>query len=147
MYPTSQPVAKHKLIYILVSGHISTGAVAQSQPSLEVTATGSQESIQSILTPNKIVQGDELLNKLGTTLGATIANELGVSATGYGAGSSRPVIRGLEGPRVQILQNGLSVGDVSRKTMLLATICKMLAKSKSCAVPQLYSMVQAQVVA
>ena len=113
MYPTSQPVAKHKLIYILVSGLISTGAVAQSQPSLEVTATGSQESLQSILTPNKILQGDELLNKLGSTLGATLANELGVSATGYGAGSSRPVIRGLEGPRVQILQNGLSVGDVS----------------------------------
>ncbi|WP_353202425.1 TonB-dependent receptor [Polynucleobacter sp.] len=113
MYPTSQPVAAHKLIYILVSGLISTGAVAQSQPSLEVTATGSQESLQSILTPNKILQGDELLNKLGSTLGATLANELGVSATGYGAGSSRPVIRGLEGPRVQILQNGLSVGDVS----------------------------------
>ncbi|NQW69271.1 MAG: TonB-dependent receptor [Betaproteobacteria bacterium] len=114
MHPTSQPVAKHKLIYIiLVSGLISSGAVAQSQPSLEVTATGSQESIQSILTPNKILQGDELLNKLGTTLGATLANELGVSATGYGAGSSRPVIRGLEGARVQILQNGLSVGDVS----------------------------------
>ena len=113
MYPTSQPVAKHKLIYILVSGLISTGAVAQSQPSLEVTATGSQEAVQSILTPTKILQGDELLNKLGTTLGATLANELGVSATGYGAGSSRPVIRGLEGPRVQILQNGLSVGDVS----------------------------------
>ena len=113
MYPTSQPIAKHSLIYILVSGLISTGAVAQSQPSLEVTATGSQEAVQSILTPTKILQGDELLNKLGTTLGATIANELGVSATGYGAGSSRPVIRGLEGPRVQILQNGLSVGDVS----------------------------------
>jgi iron complex outermembrane receptor protein len=113
MYPTSQLVAKHKLIYILVSGLISTGAVAQSQPSLEITATGSQESIQSILTPNKILQGDELLNKLGSTLGATLANELGVSASGYGAGSSRPVIRGLEGARVQILQNGLSVGDVS----------------------------------
>jgi iron complex outermembrane recepter protein len=113
MYSTSQPVAKHKLIYILVTGLISTGAIAQSQPSLEVTATGSQEAVQSILTPTKILQGDELLNKLGTTLGATLANELGVSATGYGAGSSRPVIRGLEGPRVQILQNGLSVGDVS----------------------------------
>ena len=113
MNSTIQPVAKHKLIYILVSGLISTGALAQSKPTFEVTATGSQEAAQSILTPTKILQGDELLNKLGTTLGATIANELGVSATGYGAGSSRPVIRGLEGPRVQILQNGLSVGDVS----------------------------------
>ena len=89
------------------------GTVGAQTPSLEVTATGSKEATQSILTPTKVLQGDELLNKLGTTLGATLANELGVSATGYGAGSSRPVIRGLEGSRVQILQNGLSVGDVS----------------------------------
>ena len=113
MYQSNQPLAKKKLIYVLVSGLIGTTAFAQSQPSLEITATGSQEAVQSILTPTKVLQGDELLNKLGSTLGATLANELGVSATGYGAGSSRPVIRGLEGSRVQILQNGLSVGDVS----------------------------------
>ena len=105
---------KKKLLFILISGLLSSVSAAQSTaPSLEITATGSQEATQSILTPTKILQGDELLNKLGTTLGATLANELGVAATGYGAGSSRPVIRGLEGSRVQILQNGLSVGDVS----------------------------------
>lgn len=113
MYQINQPLVKHKLIYILVLGFISATGFAQSQPAFEITATGSQEATQSILTPTKILQGDELLNKLGSTLGATLANELGVSATGYGAGSSRPVIRGLEGARVQILQNGLSVGDVS----------------------------------
>ncbi|OYY18433.1 MULTISPECIES: TonB-dependent receptor [unclassified Polynucleobacter] len=113
MHQIHQPLAKQKLIYVLISGLISTTAFAQSPPSLEITSTGSQEATQSILTPTKILRGDELLNKLGSTLGATLANELGVSATGYGAGSSRPVIRGLEGSRVQILQNGLSVGDVS----------------------------------
>ena len=102
------------MICVLVGGLFGTYALAQNQsPSLEITATGSQEATQSILTPTKILQGDELANKLGGTLGATLANELGVSATGYGSGSSRPVIRGLEGSRVQILQNGLSVGDVS----------------------------------
>ena len=113
MHQINKTFTKHKLIYALISGIVSTVVFAQSEPSLEITATGSQEAAQSILTPTKVLQGDELLNKLGTTLGATLANELGVSATGYGAGSSRPVIRGLEGARVQILQNGLSVGDVS----------------------------------
>ena len=113
MHQTNKPLAKQRLICVVISGLIGSTAFAQTQPSLEITATGSQEATQSILTPTKILQGDELLNKLGTTLGATLANELGVSATGYGAGSSRPVIRGLEGSRVQILQNGLSVGDVS----------------------------------
>ncbi|MBU3622016.1 TonB-dependent receptor [Polynucleobacter sp. CS-Odin-A6] len=105
---------KQKCIFILISGLLNSLAVAQTPASnFEITATGSQEATQSILTPTKVLQGDELLNKLGSTLGATLANELGMSATGYGAGSSRPVIRGLEGSRVQILQNGLSVGDVS----------------------------------
>ena len=105
---------KRRMLFVMISGIGINCAYAQtSTPSLEITATGSQEATQSILTPTKILQGDELLNKLGSTLGATLANELGVSATGYGAGSSRPVIRGLEGSRVQILQNGLSVGDVS----------------------------------
>lgn len=105
---------KKRWLFVFISGLFISYACAQIQtPGLEITSTGSQEATQSILTPTKILQGDELLNKLGTTLGATLANELGVSATGYGAGSSRPVIRGLEGSRVQILQNGLSVGDVS----------------------------------
>jgi iron complex outermembrane receptor protein len=82
----------------------------ESLPQLDVT--GIREG-QGLLAPNKVLAGDELQNKLSGTLGATLANELGVSATGYGAGSSRPVIRGLEGARVQILQNGLSAGDVS----------------------------------
>ena len=98
---------------LTVSFSVIAYAQSSSNTNLQIEATGSQESNLSILTPTKILQGNELLDKLGTTLGATLGNELGVSATGYGVGSSRPVIRGLEGARVQILQNGLSVGDVS----------------------------------
>ena len=98
---------------LTVSFSVIAYAQSSANPNLQIEATGSQESSTSILTPTKILQGNELLDKLGTTLGATIGNELGVSQTGFGIGASRPVIRGLEGPRVQILQNGLSVGDLS----------------------------------
>lgn len=70
-------------------------------------------SENNLMSPSKVLSGYELQNKLGNNLGATLSNELGVSATGFGAGASRPVIRGLEGARVQILENGLSVSDVS----------------------------------
>lgn len=70
------------------------------------------ESAQ-ILTPAKVLAGAELNEKLGNSLGATLSQELGVSASAFGAGASRPIIRGLEGPRVKILQNGMSVEDVS----------------------------------
>jgi len=98
---------------LTISFSVIAYAQSSNTPNLQIEATGSQESNLSILTPTKILQGNELLDKLGTTLGATIGNELGVSQTGYGLGASRPVMRGLDGPRVQILQNGLSVGDVS----------------------------------
>ncbi|MFX8055731.1 Plug domain-containing protein, partial [Acinetobacter baumannii] len=66
-----------------------------------------------VLTPAKVIAGDELRNKLGNSLGDTLSSELGVSASAFGAGASRPIIRGMEGPRVMILQNGMGVSDVS----------------------------------
>ena len=95
----------------IASGNAYAQTQTESLPQLNVS--GTRESDGGILSPSKVLSGDELQNKLSGTLGATLANELGVSATGYGSGASRPVIRGLDGARVQILQNGLSVGDVS----------------------------------
>ena len=66
-----------------------------------------------ILTPSKVLSGDELRDKLGGSLGETLSNELGVSASGFSSGASRPIIRGLDGPRVKILQNGMGSGDLS----------------------------------
>jgi iron complex outermembrane receptor protein len=66
-----------------------------------------------ILAPAKVLSGDALRNKLGSSLGETLSQELGVNASGFSSGSSRPIIRGLEGPRIKILQNGMSSGDLS----------------------------------
>jgi iron complex outermembrane recepter protein len=103
---------KRSALWLVASAAFTSAVFAQQNP-MQIDVTGARESTTSILTPTKILQGNELQDKLGTTLGAIIGNELGVSQTGYGTGASRPVMRGLEGARVQILQNGLSVGDVS----------------------------------
>lgn len=66
-----------------------------------------------ILAPAKVLSGDELRNKLGSSLGDTLGGELGVNASGFSTGASRPIIRGLEGPRVKMMQNGMSTGDLS----------------------------------
>ncbi|MEO7576644.1 MAG: TonB-dependent receptor plug domain-containing protein, partial [Massilia sp.] len=83
-------------------------------PRVVITATpfGVSEHDQ-ILAPAKILAGDELRDKLGSSLGETLSNELGVSASGFGAGASRPIIRGMEGSRVKMLENGMAVADVS----------------------------------
>jgi len=66
-----------------------------------------------ILTPAKVLAGDELRDKVGSSLGETLQNELGVSASAFGAGASRPIIRGMEGSRVKMLENGMATSDVS----------------------------------
>ncbi len=73
---------------------------------------GSQEE-STIIAPARVLSGDELRDKLGGSLGDTLSNEPGVNASGFSAASSRPVIRGLGGPRVKILQNGMGSGDLS----------------------------------
>lgn len=97
---------------------LSNSALAQEQekilPSVVVTASPfSNEESAQIMAPAKVLHGDELREKLGNSLGDTLSQELGVSASAFGAGASRPIIRGMEGPRVKILQNGMSVMDAS----------------------------------
>lgn len=53
------------------------------------------------------------LAQRSTTIGDALAGELGVSSNQFGAGSSRPVIRGQDGPRVKVLQHASETADVS----------------------------------
>ena len=47
------------------------------------------------------------------TIGEALSGETGISSNQFGVGSSRPVIRGQDGPRVKILQNSSENIDVS----------------------------------
>lgn len=60
-----------------------------------------------------ILQGKELEKALGTTLAFTLKNEAGVSMRSMGPAPSRPVIRGMGGDRVLILEDGFPSVDLS----------------------------------
>ena len=53
------------------------------------------------------------LSERAPTIGDALADELGVYSNQYGSGSSRPVIRGQDGPRVKVLQHASETADVS----------------------------------
>ena len=55
----------------------------------------------------------ELQRRLGMTLANTLANETGISQRTMGRAIARPVIRGLGGDRLLILENGERTGDKS----------------------------------
>ena len=74
------------------------------------------QSITPISTETEnslLLTGDELRNKIGSTLGETLQNELGVTNQSFGSGVGTPVIRGQSGSRVKMMQNGLGNNDVS----------------------------------
>ena len=63
--------------------------------------------------PLHIVSGEDIENSATQSLGDALDNLLGVASADYGFGVGQPIIRGLSGSRVKILNNGMVVRDVS----------------------------------
>jgi iron complex outermembrane receptor protein len=66
--------------------------------------------------PTSVLAGQELTKQLEMSIGATLENQPGVSARSFGPAPARPVIRGLDGDRVLILQDGQRMGDLSSQS-------------------------------
>ena len=66
--------------------------------------------------PTTVLSGQELTKQLESSLGATLDNQPGIASRSFGSAPSRPVIRGLDGDRVQILQDGQRTGDLSSQS-------------------------------
>jgi iron complex outermembrane receptor protein len=66
--------------------------------------------------PTTVLSGQDLTKQLESSLGATLENQPGLASRSFGSSPSRPVIRGLDGDRVQILQDGQRTGDLSSQS-------------------------------
>jgi iron complex outermembrane receptor protein len=66
--------------------------------------------------PTTVLAGQDLAKQLQGTLGSTLATQPGMAERSFGPGPSRPVIRGLDGDRVLILEDGQRVGDLSSQS-------------------------------
>ena len=87
-------------------------AFAQDIEDVAVTSSilGTKSQIEN---PIHVID-EETLNKSGShSIGESIDNLLGVSNTDFGSIVGQPVIRGLSGARVKVLENGLVNRDVS----------------------------------
>lgn len=78
-----------------------------------VTAVPTRAGESHLVQPAIVLADDELRRKQVATLGETLSHELGMSSTSFGAGASRPLIRGLGGERVRVLENGIGAMDAS----------------------------------
>lgn len=78
-----------------------------------VTANPLERPYSKFTQPVTVLSGSELNRKLEPTIGETLTKEVGVRSTYYGPNASRPVIRGLGGDQISILQNGVGNLDAS----------------------------------
>lgn len=82
-------------------------------PGVVITAPTTSSAESAGIKADTVVQGDRLRRNRETNLGDTLSRELGVSSSSFGPGAGRPIIRGQDGPRVQVLENGIGTGDIS----------------------------------
>lgn len=107
-------------VFIVVASAVSIAQDKSTAPlepveleTITITADPFARTADQLVQPAEILSGEALDRRRGATLGETLEHELGVSTTDFGRGAGRPLIRGQGGPRVQVLQNGVSSMDAS----------------------------------
>ena len=106
----------HLLAASGVAALISTPAWADAAKEVSevvVTAAPYVVSMDSSTTSVEVLRRDDLDTAPAAGLGDVLSGLPGVRSTFFGPGASRPVIRGLAGPRVMVLTNGVGMIDAS----------------------------------
>ncbi len=121
-YPFNQLIAmSHHPNFprILISTVLSTAHLLAAEPvaveldPIIITGSPLGGTLFEQAQPVSVLEGDKLLLSLEPSLGETLSKTAGVRSTYYGPAASRPVIRGLDGDRIRVLQNGLNTIDAS----------------------------------
>src|SRR5688572_18355953 len=100
-------------VALLASAAHAEDAPPASTTVKEVVVTGAPYvvSLDSTTTSVDVIKRDELDLAPSAGLGDVLAHVPGVRSSFFGPGASRPVIRGLAGPRVLVLTNGVGQID------------------------------------
>lgn len=77
-----------------------------------VTATGTEQAVSSSIQSVEVIGSVDLAKKSPVSLGEALDGELGVAKRSFGPGTARPVIRGFDGDRVLVLQDGNRIGGL-----------------------------------
>lgn len=90
------------------------GGNHQTIEELVITASPHGKSSGDIAGSLNILSGETLQRELASTLGETLKQQVGISSSSFGPGVGLPVIRGLSGNRIEVLQNNSPVVDASQ---------------------------------
>ncbi len=97
---------------LALASALNTPALAQAGAPATVVVTGNPLG-SSLAQPSVVLTGNGLALRRAGTLAETLDGLPGVASGGFGPQASRPVIRGLDGDRVRLLDNGGASADAS----------------------------------
>ncbi|WP_183932493.1 TonB-dependent receptor [Sphingomicrobium lutaoense] len=96
----------------------------------EIVITGHLIEGLDLLAGSSVVEGVALQRNLEMQVGDVLASVPGVSATSFSPGASRPVLRGFQGERIRVLNDGLGAIDVSNTSADHATTIDPLTSER-----------------
>ena len=94
---------------IIVDITVAPSSIALQEVVLTATPTARGFRYQ----PDKVFLGERLQRRSETSFGEMLNGEPGLAMRSLGSAPSRPVIRGMDGDRILVLQNGERMGDIS----------------------------------
>ena len=101
------------MIYLLSFVLCFTTWGEESLETIRVSHGGISNSLVDFVPNVTVLQSKDLKKRREINLGDTLKNEAGIQSSSFGPNAGRPIIRGLDGDRIRILQNGLGVLDAS----------------------------------
>ena len=90
--------------------------IASLREQVTVTASGTEQSVFESFQSVNSVGSTRIVEKAATSIGEVLENETGVAKRSFGPGTARPVIRGFDGDRVLVLENGVRGGSVGSQS-------------------------------
>ncbi|HLM57578.1 MAG TPA: TonB-dependent receptor [Pyrinomonadaceae bacterium] len=81
-----------------------------------VTATGTEQAVFESFQSVNTIDSVRLAEESHTSIGEVLEHEPGIAKRSFGPGSSRPVVRGFDGDRVLVTQDGAPTGSLASQS-------------------------------
>ena len=104
---------KNYYLALMVSALLTLNIYADDVEEVVMTSALTSQSASDLKDPLHVVDGDDVATGGIQSLGETVDELLGVHAADFGAAVGQPVVRGMSGSRVRVLENGVVVRDVA----------------------------------
>ena len=104
---------KNYYLALMVSALLTINVYAEDVEEVIITASLTNQTVSDLQDPLHVVDGEDVAAGGVQSLGDTLDELLGVHSADFGAAVGQPVVRGMSGSRVRVLENGVVVRDVA----------------------------------